>query len=189
MITWKILPITISNHASMIIFWGSISDWFHSSMRIRWCQQKTLCFFYGHFQVHENYKISSCIWQPIRSQLSSATPLYGNIKCGWRVPRVKPSAEAEHEGNGRVLATYLQNYEVIWLKVKMALYSNAGTLFESTRFPGTLEGQGTFHLAKVSNWIMFTLLFDTAFKRYQSVSILHADLTCLEPPVLTATSI
>ena len=45
MITWKILPITISNHASMIIFWGSISDWFHSSMRIRWCQQKTLCFF------------------------------------------------------------------------------------------------------------------------------------------------
>ena len=103
---------------------------------------KNTVFFYGHFQVHENYKISSCIWQPIRSQLSSATPLYGNIKCGWRVPRVKPSAEAEHEGNGRVLATYLQNYEVIWLKVKMALYSNAGTLFESTRVPSTLGGQG-----------------------------------------------
>ena len=50
-----------------------------------------------------------------------------------------PLAEVEQEVNGRVLADYLQNYEVIWGKVKMALYSNAGTLFKSTRFPVTME--------------------------------------------------
>ena len=59
-------------------------------------------------------------------------------------PRVQPSAEAEHEGNGTVLANYLQNNEVIWLKVKMALYSKAGTFFENTGFPGILEGQGIY---------------------------------------------
>ena len=43
---------------------------------------------------------------------------------------MKSSAEAEHES------------EVIWLKVRVALCNNAGTLYESTRVPSTLEGQG-----------------------------------------------
>ena len=48
-----------------------------------------------------------------------------------------PLAEAEQEVNARVLADYPQSYEAIWVKFKMALYSSAGTLFESTRFPGS----------------------------------------------------
>ena len=39
--------------------------------------------------------------------------------------------------NARVLADYPKSYEAIWVKVKMALCSSAGTLFESTRFPGS----------------------------------------------------
>jgi hypothetical protein len=50
----------------------------------------------------------------------------------------RPLAEVEKEVNGRVLADYLQSYEVIWVKSRWHFTAhNAGTLFESTRFPST----------------------------------------------------
>ena len=62
--------------------------------------------------------------------------------------------EVEHEVNGRFLADHLRNYEVICVKVKMALYSNAGTLFESTRFPGIMEVQGYLSISCQNTWFI-----------------------------------
>ena len=42
---------------------------------------------------------------------------------------------------GSLLILY-RAMKVIWVKVKMALDINTGTLFESVRFPSTMEVQG-----------------------------------------------
>ena len=60
---------------------------------------------------------------------------------------------------------------MIWLKVKMALYSSAGTLFESTRFPGTLEGQGTFHLDPFSKGVQLNNVHASLWLSVQALPI------------------
>ena len=54
-----------------------------------------------------------------------------------------PLAEVEKEVSCRVLADSLYRaMKVIWVKVKLAVDINTGTLFESVRFPSTMEVQG-----------------------------------------------
>ena len=52
-------------------------------------------------------------------------------------------------------ADYPQSYETIWVKVKMALYSSAGRLVESTRFPGS---SGRYNIL-INTYIMNVLAY------------------------------